>query len=202
MQNKLLFLLGVLLLIGVGCVSAETEKGTFILESTLTWYLCSAQNTTYIYYNAATTATGTPINNFGTINSGANYTVSSITEGFVTLLTTRSGVRDFLNPAVPNIVYNASLSCSDATVKTCEKASTVTKESWCLIVYNPTTERLLINAVLSTDMTNNVTSTTPSTTPTPSPVQKSAGQRSSGVETTVVSAIVGLMVAGILVAWV
>jgi len=158
----------------------------------------------YLDYNVATTATGTPVNNFGSINSGSNYTnIPSITEGFVTLLTTRTGVRDFLNPAAQNIAYNASLSCSDATVKTCEKASSVTTESWCLIVYNPTTQKLLINAVFSTDMSNNATTTT-STTPTDTPPssQNSAGQRSSGVETTVVSAIVGLMVAGFLVAWV
>ena len=79
----------------------------------------------------------------------------------------------------------------------------MTKQSWCLIVYNPTTQKLLINAQLSTDMNNTVTSATASTGPTnaPSP-QNNAGQRSFGVDTTVVSAIVGLMVAGFLVAWV
>jgi len=207
MQNKVLFLLGVLLLIGVGCVSAESQNGTFVLGSQLTWYYCSAENSTYIYYDVATTATGTPVNNFGSINSGSNYTdISSITEGFVTLLTTRTGVRDFLNPSVQNIIYNASLSCSDATVKTCEKGSTVTKESWCLIVYNPTTQQLLLNAVFSTDQTNTTTttatSTTASTSPTATPPQKSAGHKSFGVETNVASAIVGLMVAFFLVAWV
>jgi len=32
----------------VGCFAAETEKGTFVLDSSLTWYLCASQNSSYI----------------------------------------------------------------------------------------------------------------------------------------------------------
>jgi hypothetical protein len=205
MQNKLyLILLGVLLLIGV-CASQETDKGIVSVDSTLTWYLCAAQNTSYIYYDVAKVTSGTPDNNFGTINAGANFTISSITEGFVTLLTSRAGVRDFLNPAVKNIPYNASLSCSSTTVTKCEKSSDVASASWCLIVYNPTTEKLLLNVVFSTNKTTTTSSPTTTTAPSPtsSPEQNSAGQNSrSGVETRITSVIFGLLAVVFLTIWV